>query len=108
MQSNMRWYHVVSYLFGGAALANTLPHLLSGIAGRSFQSPFASPPGVGLSPAPTNVVWGLINLFVAYLLLVQVGDFNLRHWGHFAPFAVGFGVAAFLLARHLAKYYGGA
>ncbi len=47
----MRWYHYVAYFFGGAFLANALPHLGNGISGHAFQSPFASPPGVGLSSA---------------------------------------------------------
>ena len=45
----MRWYHYVAYFFGGAFLANALPHFGNGISGHAFQSPFASPPGVGLS-----------------------------------------------------------
>ena len=51
----MRWYHYVAYFFGGAFLANALPHLGNGISGHAFQSPFASPPGVGLSSATVNV-----------------------------------------------------
>jgi hypothetical protein len=39
----MRWYHYLAYFFGDAFLANTLPHLLSGVSGNAFQSPFASP-----------------------------------------------------------------
>jgi hypothetical protein len=52
----MRWYHYVSYLFGGAFLANTIPHLFNGVSGSPFQTPFASPPGEGLSSAVVNVV----------------------------------------------------
>ena len=74
----MRWYHYLAYFFGGAFLANTLPHLGNGISGHAFQSPFASPPGVGLSSSLVNVMWGLFNLVVAYLLVCQVGSFNLR------------------------------
>ena len=44
----MRWYHYISYLCGGAFLANAIPHLVSGITGHPFQSPFASPLGQGL------------------------------------------------------------
>ena len=58
----MRWYHYVAYFFGGIFLANALPHLGNGISGHAFQSPFASPPGVGLSSSVVNVVWGLFNL----------------------------------------------
>ena len=64
----MRWYHYIAYFFGGAFLANTLPHLGNGISGHPFQSPFASPPGEGLSSSTVNVLWGLFNLAVGYLL----------------------------------------
>ena len=74
----MRWYHYVAYFFGGAFLANTLPHLGNGISGHPFQSPFASPPGEGLSSSTVNVLWGLFNLVVGYLLVCRVGSFDLR------------------------------
>ena len=35
--ATMRWYHYVAYFFGGAFLANTLPHLGNGISGHAFQ-----------------------------------------------------------------------
>jgi hypothetical protein len=74
----MRWYHYVAYFFGGAFLANALPHLGNGISGHAFQSPFASPPGVGLSSSVVNVAWGLFNLAIGYLLVCRVGSFDLR------------------------------
>ena len=39
MQTVTRWYHFIAYFFGGAFLANTIPHLANGISGRPFQSP---------------------------------------------------------------------
>jgi len=62
----MRWNHYLSYFFGGAFLANAIPHFVSGIMGHPFQSPFASPPGQGLSSATVNVMWGAFNLVVGY------------------------------------------
>ncbi|MEA2919090.1 MAG: hypothetical protein QOJ15_11171, partial [Bradyrhizobium sp.] len=44
----MTWLYDLSYLFGGAFLTNAIPHFVSGVMGRPFQSPFASPPGEGL------------------------------------------------------------
>jgi hypothetical protein len=104
----MRWYHVVAYFFGGAFLANTIPHLVAGISGSPFQSPFASPPGEGLSSAIVNVLWGLGNLTVAYLLLIRVGKFDLRQWWHVIPFGLGFTLLALQLARVFGKLHGGA
>ncbi|MDE2465506.1 MAG: hypothetical protein KGO02_17605, partial [Alphaproteobacteria bacterium] len=46
---DMHWLWIVSYFFGGAFLANAIPHTVSGLMGRPFQSPFAKPPGEGLS-----------------------------------------------------------
>ena len=61
----MRWYHYLAYFFGGAFLANALPHLGNGISGHAFQSPFASPPGVGLSSSTVNVLWASSTLLSA-------------------------------------------
>jgi hypothetical protein len=55
----MRWRHYLAYFFGGAFLANATPHFVNGVMGHPFQSPFASPPGQGLSSATVNVLWRL-------------------------------------------------
>ena len=52
------------------------------MSGNPFQSPFASPPGKGLSSATVNVLWGMFNLAVAYVLLARVGRFDLRKTTH--------------------------
>jgi len=41
----MRWYFFVAYFFAGAFLVNAVPHFVNGVSGRSFPTPFASPPG---------------------------------------------------------------
>jgi hypothetical protein len=41
----MYWLHLIAYFFGGAFLSNAVPHFVSGVTGRPFQSPFAKPPG---------------------------------------------------------------
>ena len=48
-----RWYHDVAYVFGGMFLMNAVPHLGNGVSGHPFQSPFATPPGEGLSSSAT-------------------------------------------------------
>lgn len=74
----MEWLCLVSYFFGGAFLTNALPHLVSGVMGRPFQSPFAKPPGRGLSSSTINVLWGFFNLAVGYVLTCRVGNFDMR------------------------------
>jgi uncharacterized membrane protein len=107
METVTRWYHLVAFFFGGAFLANTIPHLVSGISGSPFQSPFASPPGQGLSSSTVNVLWGIFNLVVAYLLVVRVGRFDLRQTKHVAVLGLGILVMALLLAHQFGKLHGG-
>ena len=102
-----RWYHLVAYFFGGAFLANTIPHLVNGISGSPFQSPFASPPGEGLSSATVNVLWAAFNLAVAYLLIIRVGWFELRQWKHVVVLGLGAVLLALMTARHFGKFHGG-
>ena len=74
----MQWIDCVSYFFGGALLTNVVPHFVSGVMGRPFQSPFATPRGEGHSSSTVNVLWGFLNLVIGYVLVVRVGDFDLR------------------------------
>jgi len=107
MQTVTRWYHFVAYFFGGAFLANTIPHLVSGISGSAFQSPFASPPGRGLSSSIVNVLWGMFNLAVAYVLVVRVGRFELRQTRHVVVLGLGALVMALMLAHAFGRFHGG-
>lgn len=52
---------MVSKFFAGVLLANAVPHGVSAVQGREFPSPFASPPGVGLSGPVTNAAWSAVN-----------------------------------------------
>ncbi len=103
----MRWYHHVAYLFGGAFLANAVPHFVAGVSGNPMQSPFASPPGVGLSSSTVNVLWGSFNFAVAYLLLVRVGKFELRSTRHILVAGIGALLMAVMLARTFGRLHGG-
>jgi hypothetical protein len=64
----MNWYHYVACFFAGMFLANVVPHFVHGISGDPFPTPFAKPPGKGLSSSTVNVVWALFNLVVGYVL----------------------------------------
>ena len=74
----MTWPHYIAYFFAGMILANAVPHFVNGVSGDPFPTPFAKPPGRGLSSPTVNVVWALFNLAVGSLLFragpVSVGD----------------------------------
>ena len=98
----MNQFVLVSYFFAGVFAANAVPHSVAGLMGHAFQSPFAKPPGKGLSSSTVNVVWGFVNLAAAYLLLTRVGDFHPRAAAH----ALAFGFGVLLLSLGLARYFG--
>jgi len=103
----MHWYYYVAYFFGGAFLANTLPHLGNGVSGRPFQSPFASPPGEGLSSSTVNVLWGFFNLAVSYLLVCRVGSFSLHDTQDAIALGVGILIMALISAHGFGRFHGG-
>ena len=64
----MTWSHALAGFFAGILLANTVPHFVHGISGDRFPTPFAHPPGKGLSSPTVNVLWSLLNLTVGAVL----------------------------------------
>jgi len=102
----MRWYHYVSYFFGGAFLVNFVPHFINGVTGHRFPTPFASPPGQGESTALINVLWGLFNLVIAYLLLGRVGQFSIRRTPQLLIAAAGGILMAIMLSQAFGRIYG--
>ncbi len=103
----MNWLHLASYFFGGMFLANAVPHFVSGMMGKPFQTPFAEPPGRSLSSSTVNALWGFANLVIAYLLLLRVGHFDPRSIACIAPFAVGVLLISLFSARHFGQFHGG-
>jgi hypothetical protein len=103
----MNWLWLVSYFFGGAFAANSIPHVVSGAMGSPFQSPFAKPSGRGLSSSTVNVVWGFSNAVVAYLLLARVGVFDPRTTCHIIAFGLGALIITLFSAHHFGQFHGG-
>ena len=103
----MRWYHYVAYFFGGAFLTNAVPHFVNGVSGNPFQSPFASPPGEGLSSSTVNVLWGFLNLVVAYLLILRVGTFDARALDQISALGAGALLMSVMSARAFGRFHGG-
>jgi drug/metabolite transporter (DMT)-like permease len=72
----MPWYSYLAAFFAGAFLANAVPHFVKGVTGEPFPSPFAKPPGKGLSSPIVNVLWGFLNSIIG-LVLFHIG--HMRH-----------------------------
>lgn len=66
------WFYLVAAL-AAVLLANGIPHLVNGMSGRRFPSPFSGGPGTEDEPW-RNVLWGAGNLVVGGLLLGLIRD----------------------------------
>jgi hypothetical protein len=103
----VNWLWLVSYFFGGVFAANAIPHFVAGSMGRPFQSPFAKPPGRGLSSSTVNVVWGFFNAAIGYLLLMRVGAFHPRTTSHILALGLGALLISLNHAHHFGQFHGG-
>jgi hypothetical protein len=103
----MHWVDYIAYFFGGAFLVNAIPHFVSGVTGHPFQTPFAKPPGKGLSPSWVNVLWSAFNVAVGYLLIIRVGTFDMRDTADVIAAGVGGLVMALVCAKSFGRFHGG-
>jgi TRAP-type C4-dicarboxylate transport system permease large subunit len=84
----MPWYDYIACFFAGVFLANFVPHFVYGVSGDRFPTPFAHPPGKGLSSPTVNVLWALLNLVVGYVLF-RVGGVSATNYASLAVFFAG-------------------
>ena len=103
----MNWLYLLSYFFGGVFFANAVPHFVSGTMGRPFQSPFATPPGKGLSSSTVNVCWGVFNAVVGYILVCGVGNFDLKSTPDVAAGMFGALLISLQAAKGFGRFHGG-
>ena len=92
------WYIYLLQFVSGLFLANGVPHFVEGISGHSFQSPFASPPGVGESSPLVNVLWGFANLAIGFAMLWAFAPKGAEVALEWALVGLGVLVAAIFLA----------
>ena len=103
----MEWYVYLAHFGAGVFLANGVPHFVNGISGGSFQSPFASPPGVGETSPIINVIWGVVNFVIGYLLLIGVGEFKCGLDLDICSIGLGVLVTGVTLAWHFGRVRSG-
>lgn len=101
----MPWYAFVTHFFAGMFLCNALPHFVHGVSGEKFQSPFAKPPGVGLSSPRVNVLWGFGNVVVGAFLVEAWAEYP-RELPDLITIALGALVMGLMLANHFGKVKG--
>ena len=92
----------VSHFFAGAFLCNCIPHLVAGLQGAPFPTPFAKPRGVGNSSPPVNFLWGSFNL-AAGVALLSASPISIELGAPLLVFAAGFLALGAYLAVHFGK-----
>jgi hypothetical protein len=97
----------IAWFFGGLFAVNSIPHFVAGVSGKRFQSPFAKPPGEGLSSAAVNAIWGSANAILAYVLLLHVGEFDLRNWAHFGIAVIPALALGSVIGNRFGRFNGG-
>jgi uncharacterized membrane protein len=98
----MSWYDYIACFFAGMFLANVVPHYVKGVCGDRFPTPFANPPGKGLSSPTVNVLWALFNLVVGYILF-RVGKISSRDESALLTFFAGIIAISTMLSVNFAK-----
>ena len=93
--------HLIANFFAGAFFCNSIPHLSCGLRGEPFPTPFASPPGAGLSSPLVNFLWGFLNLLIT-LTLLCISRIQISLNTGLILFLLGF----FLIGLHLARHFG--
>jgi hypothetical protein len=98
----MSWAHWAGGFFSGAILANAVPHFVQGISGNRFPTPFAKPPGKGLSSPRVNVIWALFNMVIGAAIFQwsHVSGHNIADMG---IFFAGITAIAILSSTHFAQ-----
>jgi hypothetical protein len=97
---------LVQQFFAGAFLCNSVPHLVAGLQGRKFPSPFAIPAIIGYSSALTNVLWGLFN-GVAGLFLLKAAPLTVGLSAGCISALLGASGLGIFVARHFGRVTAG-
>jgi hypothetical protein len=97
------WYVYPLQFIGGVFLANGAPHFFQGVSGHSFQSPFATPPGVGESSPVVNVIWGFVNFAIGAALLAAFAPKGAGVIGQWMIVGLGALLISILLASHFGR-----
>ena len=104
---SLPWYVYVLQFVAGLFLANGVPHFVQGISGQAFQTPFASPPGIGESSPVVNVLWGFLNLVIGFALLFAFAPKGADVIVEWACVALGALIISLFCARHFGRVRSG-
>ena len=89
----------IGWFFSGVFFVNVLPHLIRGISGDKFPSPFAKPHGKKLSSPTLNVIWAFINLSIVLTI------FYFNQFSFTVMYGVVILIGGFTMSIYLSRYF---
>lgn len=92
--------NAIGWFFSGVFLVNVIPHLIHGVSGNKFPSPFDKPHGKKLSSPTKNVIWAFINLSF-FLTIFYFNRFSFNE-----IYAAVLFLGSFVMAVYLSRYFG--
>ena len=99
----MKCTNHIACFFSGMFLANAIPHFVHGVSGDPFPTPFADPPGKGLSSPTVNVAWTFANIAAGYNLTRAGNLFRGRESGGRVAFLAGAAAISVVLSTVFAR-----
>jgi hypothetical protein len=100
----LSWYNYIACFFAGVFLCNFFPHFVNGVSGNRFPTPFAKPPGRGLSTPFVNVLWALVNFIIGFVL-IWCGNVSVGNIFSIVVMFAGFSVMSIRLSLAASKKY---
>jgi len=91
----------IANFFTGAFICNCIPHLVCGLNGEPFPTPFAKPRGVGNSSPLVNFLWGFFNA-TAGVALLALNPIHISLNPDFLALLLG----AILMGTYLSLHFG--
>jgi hypothetical protein len=98
----MEWYQYLAGFWAGAFLTNVIPHFVHGVSGNKFPTPWSNPRGIGLSSPTVNVIWGLVNGVIGYVLF-RASQLDNDHPLSLIVFFAGIAFMSIYISKHFQK-----
>ena len=103
----MPWYSYVAWFFAGAFLVNSVPHIVQGISGNKFQTPFATPRGARRVLRRRQCDLGFANLVIGSVLVHVTWSAPSPPWQLCLTALIGALALALYLARRFSSVRSG-
>lgn len=94
-------YYLMTFI-AGAFLCNSIPHLVAGLRGVRFPTPFSRPSTVGNSSPLANFYWGALN-FILGMIILYYNPVELGANGGFMAMLLGGLAVGTYLSMHFDK-----